>query len=261
MDNEEITQALVGLPVGAVRYFQTIDSTNLEAARWVEDAAPDCSLVIADEQTAGRGRAGRQWLTPPGQALAFSLVLRLPQPEDPQRLLARLTALGGLAVCDTLIQDYNLPAELKWPNDVLLRRRKTAGLLSEAHWQGAQLSAVILGIGVNVHPQAVPPPRNLLFPATCVSQEAGVPVDRVELLAAILARLFKRKAALESAQFLQDWENYLAFKGEWVQISKPGGILTGRLLGINPDGSLRLALLAGPEMSIYAGDLRLRPVE
>ncbi len=260
MDLDELKHALAGLPLGEMRYYDTLDSTNLEAARWAEEKAGDLSLVIADEQTAGRGRDGRQWFTPPGAALACSLILRFSHADDPPRLLSRLTALGGLAVCDALIQDYALPAELKWPNDVLIRRRKTAGLLSEAHWQGDQLTAVILGIGVNVHPPAVPPLQKLLYPATCVSEEAGCSLDRLKLLHFILLRLLNRKKELESAQFLLDWENYLAFKGEWVQILEKNRTLEGRLLGLNPDGSLRLAPRSGQVISIYAGDLRLRPL-
>ena len=260
MDLDELKHALAGLPLGEMRYYDTLDSTNLEAARWAEGKAGDLSLVIADEQTAGRGRDGRQWFTPPGAALACSLILRFPQANDPRRLLSRLTALGGLAVCDALIQDYALPAELKWPNDVLIRRRKTAGLLSEAHWQGDQLTAVILGIGVNVHPPAVPPRKSCFTRRPASARKQAYSLDRLKLLHFILLRLLNRKKKLESAQFLLDWENYLAFKGEWVQILEKNRTLEGRLLGLNPDGSLRLAPRSGQEISIYAGDLRLRPL-
>jgi len=259
MEADVLTKALSGLAIGPVRYFDSIGSTNDEAARWADTGAPDLALVVADEQTRGRGRAGRQWFTPAGSALAFSLVLRFITPVDPPNLLARLTALASLAVSDALILNYHLHAEIKWPNDILIRRRKAAGILTEAHWLGSELSAVILGVGVNVGAQSVPFVSELLFPATSVEEEAGYSVERFELLAAILNHLLDRREGLEGEALLQDWESRLAFLGEWVQILDQERILEGRLLGLNPDGSLKLASRAGQVVSILTGDIRLRP--
>ena len=94
MDLDELKHALAGLPLGEMRYYDTLDSTNLEAARWAEGKAGDLSLVIADEQTAGRGRDGRQWFTPPGAALACSLILRFPQANEPAALVIAFDSPG-----------------------------------------------------------------------------------------------------------------------------------------------------------------------
>src|SRR5512147_1345877 len=117
MDQASLQALLSGLPLGAVRYFDTVGSTNDLAARWADDGAPDLSLVAADEQTAGRGRLGRRWITPPGAALAFSLVLTDIRQAD----ILRYTALGALAVCDALNLTFSPlpPAQIKWPNDVI----------------------------------------------------------------------------------------------------------------------------------------------
>jgi BirA family biotin operon repressor/biotin-[acetyl-CoA-carboxylase] ligase len=260
MDEQMIRIALAGLPLGPVRYFDSLGSTNDEAARWIEQGAPDLALVIADEQTQGRGRVGRQWFTPPGAALAFSLVLRFTKVDQPGWLVARLTALGALSASDALSLDYGLPAQIKWPNDVLINRRKAAGVLSEAYWQGDQFIAAVLGIGVNVTRRAVPPADEVIYQATSVEGEAGCPVDRLELLKSILSYLVERRAGLDSAQFLQDWENRLAFRGDWVQMLEGGKTIEGRVVRLNEDGSLRLITRDGQEISIYAGDLRLRPL-
>jgi BirA family biotin operon repressor/biotin-[acetyl-CoA-carboxylase] ligase len=244
MDEQMIRIALAGLPLGPVRYFDSLGSTNDEAARWIEQGAPDLALVIADEQTQGRGRVGRQWFTPPGAALAFSLVLRFTKVDQPGWLVARLTALGALSASDALSLDYGLPAQIKWPNDVLINRRKAAGVLSEAYWQGDQFIAAVLGIGVNVTRRAVPPADEVIYQATSVEGEAGCPVDRLELLKSILSYL----------------ENRLAFRGDWVQMLEGGKTIEGRVVRLNEDGSLRLITRDGQEISIYAGDLRLRPL-
>lgn len=255
---ELIQSTLAGLPLGPLRYYASLASTNNQAAEWAAAGAPNLALVVADEQTGGRGRAGRRWYTPPGAALAFSLVLRLGTPPDPQQLIARLTALGALAVSDALIASYSLAVEIKWPNDVLVRRRKLCGVLVEAAWQGDQLREIILGIGVNVSPESVPTERELLFPATCVESETGGQVDRWRLLRSILACLLDRLENLDSEAFLQDWQARLAFRGEAVQLDGASATLEGQLAGLTPDGALQLALPSGEIISVYTGDLRLR---
>ena len=271
MDTARLTTLLTPLPLGPWRCFAQIDSTNSEAARWAEAGAPDRSLIIADEQTAGRGRLGRRWYTPAGAALAFSLLLR---PEhwpdagapihDPQLLAARLTALGALAVCETLQQDYHLPAQIKWPNDILIERRKTAGILVEAHWQDGKLAAAILGIGINVAPEAVPPPDQLLFPATCLQAGLDQAIDRMELLRNILVRILDWTSRLAGTEFIRAWETQLAFKGEMVVISNSlaGGQATGfsgQLTGLDEQGRLLLLDSAGQIFSVDSGEVHLRP--
>src|SRR5512146_1632742 len=116
MNPNELKKALSKLPVGDVRYFDSIGSTNNEALAWAASGAEDLSLVIADEQTAGRGRLSRKWFTPPGTALAFSLILR-PSAQEKAHL-TRIVGLAALAVVDAL-QQRGLVAQIKWPNDVL----------------------------------------------------------------------------------------------------------------------------------------------
>ena len=269
MDQTQLEEALRALTLGPLRYQAQVDSTNTQAAIWARAGAPDLALVLADEQTAGRGRAGRGWFTPPGAALAFSLVLRpasfqLADGLPATALTGRLTGLGALAISQALQRQYNLPAQIKWPNDVLLAGRKVAGILVEGHWLGEQLEVVILGIGVNVAPQALPPAQTLNFPATCVQSELGRPLSRLALLQAILAELLSWRQALNQATFMQAWENALAFRGEWVDIftqpdtqSPPD--LRGQLLGLDSHGALQVRRPDGEIVHLQNGEIRLRP--
>jgi BirA family biotin operon repressor/biotin-[acetyl-CoA-carboxylase] ligase len=267
------------LNLGAVRYYPSTGSTNDEAALWADRGAPDMALVAADEQTAGRGRSGRKWITPPEAGLAFSLVLRLSEREKGDFALPRLTALGAMAVADTLETGYRLPALIKWPNDVLIQRRKVAGVLAEAHWTGGNLSALILGIGINVAEASVGEAArrdpHLRFPATSIESMLGHPVDRLDLLAAVLEKLIEWRGRVAFPEFLTAWEEDLAFRGEWVQIvpgdsrgkdgfpsslEGPGTkILEGQILGLAPDGCLRLRTRAGETITVRVGEVRLLP--
>ena len=230
MKQTELETHLKNLPLGGIRFFEQIPSTNDEASSWIKAGCPDLALVIADTQTAGRGRGGRKWFTPPGSALAFSVVLRA----DAQiyklmefQTTARLNGLGALAVCMALQKNYQLPAKIKWPNDIIVKGKKLSGVLAEAHWTGNNLTAVILGIGINVATVSVPSAdwdthNPQPFPATCVESLVDGPVNRWGLLYNVLEELIIWRDRLSGPEFLQTWRDNLAFLGEWVQIVSPG---------------------------------------
>jgi BirA family biotin operon repressor/biotin-[acetyl-CoA-carboxylase] ligase len=254
-----LKEALADLPLAEVRYFQSIASTNSYCMDWAGDDVVDLSLAIADHQSAGRGRADRKWVTNPGSALAFSLILRPAAREA--GCLPFFSPLGAVAIRAALDQLYGLPAEIKWPNDVLVARRKVAGILVENLWDGEVLKAIIIGIGVNITPDALPPPTELLFPATCVEAEAGQPVDCWRVLAGILKNLVAWRARLASVDFFEEWSSHLAFRGEQVCISSPlKPDLVGRMIGIDPGGDLLIITDDGTSHAITVGDVRLRAV-
>lgn len=265
MTEDSLKELLQEISLGPLRYFDSIGSTNDEAARWAGGGTPHLSLVVANEQTAGRGRLGRRWFTPAGTALAFSLVLRpeyLPIIQNDKPIAsARLTALGTVAVCAALSQGYDLTTHIKWPNDVLLAGRKTSGVLVEAYWQGEHLQTVILGIGINVARDSVPPEPDILFPSTCVETTLGRPVDRWELLVAVLKQVLVWLPRLSSAEFISYWEDHLAYRGEQVRIfndSKP--LIEGQLLGLDDHGALRLRTPDERVIIIETGEIHLRPL-
>jgi BirA family biotin operon repressor/biotin-[acetyl-CoA-carboxylase] ligase len=257
MNQNTLKKSLSKLPLGDVRYFDSIGSTNNEALAWATSGARDLSLVIADEQTAGRGRLDRKWFTPRGTALAFSLILRPTLQEKPH--LTRIVGLAALAVADSL-RTRELVATIKWPNDVLLNGYKVAGILIESVWSGEKVDYLVIGIGVNVLNGAVPPAELLQFPATSLAESLGPAVEREAVLREILAGIIALRPHLGTDSFLAAWEKALAFRGEQVQVLEGNGTsVSGELQGLESDGSLRLSNDAGKSVIIRFGDVRLRP--
>ncbi len=256
MDESKIRAALEHVPLSGLRLYESIGSTNDDALAWAVAGAQDLSLVIADEQTSGRGRSGRKWFTPPKAALAFSLILR-PRGSSCAHP-ARITGLGALALVETCM-GLGLKAQIKWPNDVLIGGRKVAGILVETPWTGDQIEAHILGMGVNVRAASIPPANELLFPATCIENELGHSIDRLALLKEILTGIIKWRTKLDGDEFIEAWNQVLAFRGEYVQVSREHEPpLAGRLLGLELDGSLRL-MEYGKPITVPFGEIRLRP--
>jgi BirA family transcriptional regulator, biotin operon repressor / biotin---[acetyl-CoA-carboxylase] ligase len=252
--------ALAGLRFGHPVYlFQQIGSTNDEARRLARAKAPEGLMVVAEEQSAGRGRAGRRWITPAGSALAFSLVLR---PAAPPAQAARLTMIAGLAVCEGLEQVAGVAAALKWPNDILLAGQKVGGILVEAVSEAGndeRLEFAIVGIGINVG--AAPAAGDVDFPATALNAHSGRPIDRLDLLRAVLERLEARYPALNTPNPLPlhaDWSARLVWLGEPVVARTPGGEYAGQAEGTDPDGALVIRLDTGERVRVRAGDVRLR---
>jgi BirA family biotin operon repressor/biotin-[acetyl-CoA-carboxylase] ligase len=277
MDQSTLETRLADLNLPAIRYLDRTDSTNNEASRWISAGARDSALVVADEQTAGRGRGDRRWTTVPGSGLAFSLII-FPVHHGPF-IVPRRTVIGALAVKDALHNLYGLCAQIKWPNDVLLNHKKVAGILTENYWSGDDLTAVILGFGINVTPASVDPAalpvHRFAFPATCVEDALGRPVDRIELIHAVLQEYFAWRPRISSPEFLRQWEANLAFLGEWVQVTPgesfgkdglpvslekdPTLIGEGKVLGLAPDGALKLLTRSGETVTAQFGEVRLRP--
>jgi len=260
MDGDLLKQYLNGLPVPEIRAFDQIGSTNDEAIRWAAQGAQDGCLVVADMQTQGRGRFNRRWVTRPGVALAFSLILRPTPAEMPY--LGLFSPLGALAIGQALEKQYNLAPLIKWPNDVLLERKKVAGILVESVWMGEEASSIVVGIGINISPAAVPPAEELLFPAISVEDVTGQPVDRFAFLSEILRQAFQWRKQLHQLAFIEEWNRLLAFRGEWVQIKENGGAsLTGQVMGVDREGNLLLHGKDGQQHTVVVGDLHLRLVE
>ena len=264
MDELSLRNTLSNIPLGGLRYFEQTSSTNDIALAWAAANAPDLALVYAEEQTAGRGRGSRRWVTPAGAGLAFSLVLRPLFGREQTTPL--FSALGALAVCEALAA-IDLVPEIKWPNDVLLNGRKVCGVLAESVWLGAQVESIVLGVGLNVSPEAVPPPEQLNFPATCLaaelppSEQTTVLLDRAVLLQQILQAALYWRSLIATDIFLHAWEQRLAFRGEQVEIRVEGQApRMGQVDGLEPDGSLRLLSAQGKAFTIQFGEVHLRLV-
>lgn len=250
--------AISDASISELRYFETIGSTNDEALRWIAQGAPDFSLVVADEQTKGRGRFERRWVTRPGSSLAFTLILTHTI-DDPLRI-PLYAPLGGIAVQEAVQKLLGLNAQIKWPNDVLINCKKFCGILVEAAWQGSDLQGVVMGIGINISAGSVPVVVQQNFPATCLEAACGRPIDRIKLLSEVLLSIDHWRGEVGSTAFMRRWQERLAFKGEWVRIehSEKASIM-GKVNGIDDSGRLVLVEEDGTETRVEIGDVHLRP--
>ena len=235
------------------RYYPVVTSTNDLALTWAGEGAADISVIIADTQTAGRGRGERQWVTHPGAALAFSLILR--PTIDEITCLPRFTALAALSLLDTLDQ-FGLKGSLKWPNDVLLSGKKVAGVLVEADWQADRLEALVVGMGVNISPEAIPQLDTLRYPATSLETELGQKTDRWAILASILHSLINYRDRLTTPDFIGLWNDRLAFRGESILFRTTDGALRYlKVIGVQSDGQLSLETPQKETLSVIAGEI------
>jgi len=258
MDTEALKSALTDTPVSVWHAFDEIGSTNDEALRWIDADAPDMALVIAERQTSGRGRFTRRWVTEPGVALAFTAILR-PTKEEAKTITSLYAPMAGLAVWQALREELGLTAQIKWPNDVLLERRKCCGILAEAAWTGDKLNGIVLGIGINVSAGSLPPESDALFAATYLEKYTAAPVNRWALLAAVARNLAYWRGQLGSAEFLATWQDNLAFKGEQVRVEQAGDpLLSGKLTGVDCRGNLLLRDASGATIIAEVGDVHLR---
>jgi BirA family biotin operon repressor/biotin-[acetyl-CoA-carboxylase] ligase len=239
----------------SIVYSSSLGSTNELLKGLAAQGAPEGTLVIADEQTAGKGRLGRKWLAPPGASLLLSLLFR---PDFAPNQAQRLTMLCSLAIADAIEGLTSLPAGLKWPNDIFIRGRKAGGILTESGTTGGRLDYVVVGMGLNVNLAASTLPE-LRGMATSLSQELGREVSRLELLWKILAGIEMRYESLRRGESPhEEWAARLINLGHQVQVATPQGALAGWAEGVDADGALILRTPDGQRKRIVAGDVTLR---
>jgi BirA family biotin operon repressor/biotin-[acetyl-CoA-carboxylase] ligase len=256
LNQQELEATFSDLNLGTIHYFDSIGSTNDEAMALAKKGARDLSLVIADEQTMGRGRLDRPWFTPPKTALALSLILRPTQKEIP--FLSRTVGLAALALSDVL-QNLNLDPQIKWPNDILLNGRKAAGILIEATWFEEEVQSLVIGMGVNVAKAALPSTDILGFPATSLENMLGYVPDRIQLLHSIITNIIALRPHMGTDSFISSWEKKLAYYGRQVRVEMGGETsVSGKVIGLESDGSLKIKDDDGKTVSVRFGDVRLR---
>ncbi|HMV29043.1 MAG TPA: biotin--[acetyl-CoA-carboxylase] ligase [Anaerolineales bacterium] len=257
MNESSLKKRLAKLNLGGLRYFESLGSTNDEALAWAARGADDFSLVVADEQTQGRGRLDRKWFTPKGSAIAMSLILR---PTAVMRShLSRTVGLAALSLADACLK-LGLSPKIKWPNDILLDSKKTAGILVEMVWAGEDADSLVIGMGINVHKSAVPPRETLQFPATSLEDMLGNAPKREDIIFQILSNVQRWREQIGTERFIQAWEEKLAFRGEAIQIHAGGAEShQGVLDGLESDGSLRICDEHNKSVIVRFGDVSLRP--
>ncbi|AZE51519.1 Biotin operon repressor [Pseudomonas chlororaphis] len=234
--------------------FDSIDSTNAEALRAVERGVPAPFLVLAERQTAGRGRRGRKWVSPFAENVYYSLVLRI---DGGMRQLEGLSLVVGLAVMQTLREFGVAGAGLKWPNDVLVGRKKIAGILLELVGDPADVCHVVLGVGINVNMQKT---DEVDQQWTSMRLESGKQVDRNQLVARLsmmLRAYLERHQAHGFSSIQEEWEQNHLWQGNAVSLIAGVNKIDGVVMGIDQQGALRLEV-DGVEKVYSGGELSLR---
>lgn len=257
--SEEIQDGLKTVLIGGeIVYFAETDSTNHRAALLAEKGAADGTVVVAEAQSAGKGRLGRRWSSPAGVNLYLSIILR---PAIAPRSAPLLTFLSSLAVARTIELETGLRPTVKWPNDVLLGGCKVAGLLNEMNAETERVNYVILGIGVNLNMTQEQFPADLRYPATSLALALQRPVDRIRFCRRLLGEidtLYRDYPAGQDA-ILAGWLAYFDLLGIRVAVEEPSRIITGLVTGVAADGALLLTLEDGTNERILAGDVRRLP--
>jgi BirA family biotin operon repressor/biotin-[acetyl-CoA-carboxylase] ligase len=238
-----------------IHYFDEVGSTQRVAAEMAEAGAAEGTVVVAERQTAGRGRLGRSWHSPAGVNLYATIILR---PRSPSSEVARLSLVAGVATAEALATVAPDLVALKWPNDVWLKGRKAGGIIAEAVTDSAQrLSCVLLGIGLNLNLVADEIPEELRDKATSVRIATGRRCDRIAIAAALFNRLDSRYMEAEAEGFAamrDEYEKYSALTGKRVTVINGAARTNGRVTGIDADGALMLATDSGSSR-VLAGEV------
>ncbi|MGQ9512087.1 biotin--[acetyl-CoA-carboxylase] ligase [Thermodesulfitimonas sp.] len=236
-------------------FYPVVSSTNDIAKELARQGAPEGTLVVAEEQTGGRGRLGRAWHSPPG-GLWFSLILRPPvSPAATQSL----PVLLSLAVSDGLAAFPLPPVEVKWPNDIMYQGKKVGGILVELGAEAEAVHFVVAGGGLNVNITSFPAP--LQKTATSLQKLAGEALSRPQLLSTILTaaeRYYSRWCREGFAPFREDYERRLCLLGREVEICFGGSVTRGTVVGVDPEGHLVLASPDGTKRRFVGGEVTLK---
>ena len=234
-------------------YLPSVDSTNRRARQLAAEGAPHGTLVIADEQTAGRGRRGRGWISPAGEGVFMSLILR---PQSHPSEVARLSMQTALAVALSIAQTTGLDARIKWPNDIVCGGRKVCGMLLEMNADEQAVHDVVAGIGINVHQTQFAP--EIAQTASSLDLLSGKRVCRAALVRAFL-EAFERTEALAAQGALMDaYRARSATLGQRVQVIAPAGSFTGTALEVTDSGSLIVEDEEGQRREVLAADVSVR---
>ena len=238
-----------------IHHFHTVDSTNSTAYQLALSGAREGEMVISESQQKGRGRLGRHWFSPPSLNLYLSVILR---PKIPPQQASLITLMAAVATADAIEKFSGLLPSIKWPNDILLRGRKVAGLLNEIHSEMDRIHFVILGIGVNVNMDEKMFPKEIRSSATSLKDEMGQPISRKIFLSRLLEELERWYAIfLEEGDHavLKAWRERAQIKGRSVKVTSFGEALTGIAVDVDSDGALILETKDGKRKRVVAGDV------
>lgn len=246
-------------PIQIIR-FGSLASTNLEAAERAIKGAPEGVCIVAAEQTAGRGRLERHWISPKDAGLYFSIILR---PTFEQKFWPLITLMSAIAVHDALLEACQLRTDIKWPNDVLFKEKKLSGILAET-FDTPSGRAVVVGIGINLTSDSFPP--ELSATASSVEEATGKRVDHELLLNTLVSFLNAHYDGLKRPEgpdsIIECWRKRSSYaEGKQIRVTESNNTFSGTTRGLEADGALRVQADDGTMKIVRAGDVTaIRPV-
>ncbi len=243
----------------AIVFHEILDSTNRLAKELGTKGAPEGTLVLCEEQTAGRGRMGRRWLSPRHANLLFSVLLR---PKIAPDKVFLLTMILALAAIDAIGELYALKAMIKWPNDLYVGRKKLGGILTEFSTWNKTVEYVVLGLGLNANWRPADE-EGMLYAATSILVETGGEVSREDLLVGILEKLepyYRKMSSGRLEGFYKRWNEESMLVNKRVEIRSTGERICGKALRIDPHGALIILDDQGQERKIVYGDVSVREI-
>lgn len=241
-----------------IHYEKEVTSTQTVASELVKANTPHGTVVIAEAQTAGRGRMERPWETTAGKGIWMTVILR---PDLPPHQAPQFTLVAAVAVINAMKALYhNFTPVIKWPNDILVNGKKTTGILTEMVAEADRVNALLVGIGINMNQQMSDFPEELQTIATSVALEEGRSVDRAELVAMICQYLENYSDVYVKhgfARLKMLWEEASGTIGKQIRATTLREVLEGTAIGITDDGVLQVQLASGEVRGIYSADIEL----
>jgi len=242
-------------------YFLTldkVDSTNSEAERHLAAGSRTPLVILAREQTEGRGRRGRTWHSPPAGNLYGTFVFR---PKLEPARLQDFTLWMGLNICELTANFCKLEPGLKWPNDLLLGGRKAGGMLTEARIDSDQVRDLVFGLGLNLNARSADLPRELAATATSLAEAAGAPVEVNRFAAALITRVLSAYGQFVEddyrGKFAELWQRFDVLRGRPVSVTQGDRTISGTATGIDDEGSLIVRTGPGRTERFRAGEVTL----
>lgn len=238
-------------------YLKETDSTNNDAKRCMEEGGVHGTLIVAERQTAGRGRRGRLWESPEGTAIYMTIGMK---PEFAPDKVSMLTLVMALSVAEAIEEQSGLEAGIKWPNDVVVNKRKVCGILTEMILEAEYIRCVVTGVGINVNQTAMP--EEIAQTATSLFIEKGEKLSRAALIESVM-RHFENNydcfiGSLDLSELKEAYEARLANKDQLVRVLDPKGEYEGIARGIRCTGELIVELPDGIVREVYAGEVSVR---
>ena len=239
--------------------FDALDSTNDHAKEMADKGSPEGTVIIAEEQKAGRGRLGRAWISPKHSNLLMSVLLR---PEIDLPAVFALTVIMALSVTDSIYEIFGLKTGIKWPNDIYFEGKKLGGILTEISVKGDRIEYAVVGLGLNINwkPEDM---AGMRYAAVCIKDAMGSRVPRERIVYTILLRLesYYRMISTERQDDLyESWRRRSIVLGKWVEVDTGERSISGRVIWLDNSGNLVLKDSEGREKKILYGDVSVKEI-